>query len=75
MSDLTPRYRISLDENRDNVDITEYWVSDHEGRDAGWLVPDSTLQQIADAWNNGNNLVGSEAAKRLVELLDGLVNE
>ena len=32
-------YRISLDPNRDNVDITEHWVSDHEGRDTGWLVP------------------------------------
>jgi hypothetical protein len=47
MSDLTT-YRISTNPDRDNVDITEYWVSDHEQRDAGWLVPDTRLQAIAD---------------------------
>ena len=55
-------YRINLNPNQPDYDDTdvEYWVSDAEGRDAGWLVPDTRLQAIADAprtrWCDEHNL-------------------
>ena len=40
MSDQPTLYRINLNPNEPDYDDmeVEYWVSDTEGRDAGWLV-------------------------------------
>lgn len=80
---VEPVYRINL--NPDEPDYAnmevEYWVSDTEGRDAGWLVPDSRLQAIADVWNEDSahmrplrNFIRADTPKWAV-LLDALIED
>ena len=48
MTDQRTLYRINLNPNApdyDDMDV-EYWVSDTEGRDAGWLVPVEPTDRI-----------------------------
>ena len=74
MSDLT-RYRIDKTKMRDG------WTLGFENmRHAGAVVPDSTLQDIADTWNawRQEDISGIEngpAFNRMGDLLDALVDD
>ena len=63
------------------TDLTRYWHDESVHLEpCECMVPDSTLQAIADAWNEGpridyrrSNL--KHGWPKLADLLDGLVND
>ena len=92
MSDLT-RYRIDLTQYRDKFQSEQDTKASFRAtldvfKDAGVLVPDTTLQDIADAVkaykefdyepyinSDGDEPLENDPAHVLDDLLDGLVND
>ena len=87
MSDLT-RYRIVENDGKYHYDLTVdredgYWRQNADYSGTHRLVPDSTLQDIADTWSFGSIGDGEHLGRidvrhvwpELAALLDGLVND